>query len=112
MFGEYVPVRATIADVPHVQAHADSGQIIRWLHRAPAPHTTHMFHGEPEPAAALRDRIDRQLGWTAVVPRSREHVLVRCAQTRRPRPAIDRVPPPLRGSSQYGRGRPDGVRSS
>ncbi|MEW2305839.1 MBL fold metallo-hydrolase [Streptomyces sp. NPDC006655] len=77
MFGEYVPVRATVADVPHFSAHADAGQIIGWLRDAPAPHTTYLVHGEPDAAAALRDRIDRQLGRTAVVPRSGEHVLVR-----------------------------------
>ncbi|MFF5662295.1 MBL fold metallo-hydrolase RNA specificity domain-containing protein [Streptomyces griseofuscus] len=50
------------------------------LHRlrdAPAPHTTYLVHGEPDAAVALRDRIDRQPGWTAVVPRSGEHVLLR-----------------------------------
>ncbi|MFE1312459.1 MBL fold metallo-hydrolase RNA specificity domain-containing protein [Streptomyces sp. NPDC058755] len=77
MFGEYVPVRATVADLPLFSAHADAGQIIEWLRAAPAPHTTYLVHGEPDAAAALRDRIDRQLGWTAVVPRSGEHVLVR-----------------------------------
>ncbi|WP_329268340.1 MBL fold metallo-hydrolase [Streptomyces sp. NBC_01451] len=77
MFGEYVPVRATVADVPHFSAHADAAQIIDWLRGAPAPHTTYLVHGEPDAAEDLRDRIDRTLGWTAVVPRSGEHVLVR-----------------------------------
>ncbi|MFF5428551.1 MBL fold metallo-hydrolase RNA specificity domain-containing protein [Streptomyces griseofuscus] len=57
-----------------------SRSAIRILHRlrdAPAPHTTYLVHGEPDAAVALRDRIDRQPGWTAVVPRSGEHVLVR-----------------------------------
>ncbi|WP_310794271.1 hypothetical protein [Streptomyces sp. 1114.5] len=35
------------------------------------------MHGEPEGSEALRDRIDRELGWTAVVPRSGERVLIR-----------------------------------
>ena len=77
MFGEYVPVRAQVADVPHFSAHADAAQIIEWLRGAPAPHTTYLVHGEPDAADALRDRIDRTLGWTAVVPRSGERVLVR-----------------------------------
>jgi metallo-beta-lactamase family protein len=34
-------------------------------------------HGEPDAAEALRDRIDDQLGWNAVVPCSGERVLVR-----------------------------------
>ncbi|MCX4458910.1 MBL fold metallo-hydrolase [Streptomyces sp. NBC_01728] len=41
---------------------------------APAPY---LVHGEPDAAQALRDRIDDQLGWNAVVPRSGERVLVR-----------------------------------
>ncbi|MFD3486144.1 MBL fold metallo-hydrolase RNA specificity domain-containing protein [Streptomyces sp. NPDC058665] len=77
MFGEYVPVRAEVADVPHFSAHADAAQIIEWLRDAPAPHTTYLVHGEPDASAALRDRVDRELGWTAVVPRSGEAVLVR-----------------------------------
>ncbi|MFE1441094.1 MBL fold metallo-hydrolase RNA specificity domain-containing protein [Streptomyces sp. NPDC058739] len=77
MFGEYVPVRAEIADIPHFSAHADGGQIIDWLRQAPPPHTTYLVHGEESSALALRDRIDRELGWTAVVPRSGEAVLVR-----------------------------------
>ncbi|MEV6020208.1 MBL fold metallo-hydrolase RNA specificity domain-containing protein [Streptomyces sp. NPDC051997] len=77
MFGEYVPVRASVTDVPHFSAHADASQIIDWLRDARAPHTTYLVHGEPDAAAALRDRIEETLGWTAVVPRSGEHVLVR-----------------------------------
>ncbi|MEV6246765.1 MBL fold metallo-hydrolase [Streptomyces sp. NPDC051742] len=77
MFGEYVPVRAEVADVPHFSAHADAGQIIDWLRGAPPPHVTYLVHGEPAASEALRDRIDRVLGWTAVVPRSGEAVLVR-----------------------------------
>ncbi|SDN48441.1 RNA-metabolising metallo-beta-lactamase [Streptomyces sp. cf386] len=77
MFGEYVPVRAQVADVPHSSAHADAGQIIDWLRGAPAPNATYLVHGEPDAAAALRDRIDRTLGWTAVVLCSGERVLVR-----------------------------------
>ncbi|WP_369386489.1 MBL fold metallo-hydrolase RNA specificity domain-containing protein [Streptomyces sp. CG1] len=67
--------RQQVPAVPHFSAHADAGQIIEWLRGAPAPHTTYLVHGEPDEAAALRDRVDRQPGWTAVVPRSREHVL-------------------------------------
>ncbi|MFE1291826.1 MBL fold metallo-hydrolase RNA specificity domain-containing protein [Streptomyces sp. NPDC058751] len=70
-------VRASVTDVPHFSAHADASRIIDWPRGAPAPRTTYPVHGEPDAAAALRDRIDETLGWTAVVPRSGEHVLVR-----------------------------------
>ncbi|MFC5720909.1 MBL fold metallo-hydrolase RNA specificity domain-containing protein [Streptomyces gamaensis] len=77
MFGEYVPVRAEVVDVPGFSAHADADEILGWLRGAPAPHATYLVHGEPEAAEALRERVDRVLGWTAVVPRSGERVLVR-----------------------------------
>ncbi|MFE7464473.1 MBL fold metallo-hydrolase RNA specificity domain-containing protein [Streptomyces sp. NPDC057499] len=77
MFGEYVPVRAEVADLPHFSAHADAGQIMGWLRGAPAPSTTYVVHGEESSSDALRDRIDRELGWTTVVPRPGEAVLVR-----------------------------------
>ncbi|WP_051804248.1 MBL fold metallo-hydrolase RNA specificity domain-containing protein [Streptomyces griseus] len=77
MFGEYVPVRAEVADVPHFSAHADADQIVGWLRDAPAPHAAYVVHGEPAASATLRDRLDHELGWTAVVPRSGETVLVR-----------------------------------
>ncbi|MFD3960472.1 MULTISPECIES: MBL fold metallo-hydrolase RNA specificity domain-containing protein [Streptomyces] len=77
MFGEYVPVRAEIVDVPHFSAHADADQILDWLRDAPAPHTTYLVHGEEGASAALRDRLDRELGWTVVVPKPGEAVLVR-----------------------------------
>ncbi|MFD7589317.1 MBL fold metallo-hydrolase RNA specificity domain-containing protein [Kitasatospora sp. NPDC059811] len=50
---------------------------IEWLRPAPPPSTVYLVHGEPEGSEALRDRIDRELGWTAVVPRSGERVLIR-----------------------------------
>ncbi|WP_327388750.1 hypothetical protein OG365_33990 [Streptomyces sp. NBC_00853] len=58
-------------------AHADADQIIDWLRAAPPPHTTYLVHGEESASETLRDRIDHELGWTAVVPRSGEAVLVR-----------------------------------
>ncbi|MGW4314911.1 MBL fold metallo-hydrolase RNA specificity domain-containing protein [Streptomyces sp. NPDC004491] len=51
--------------------------MIDWLRAAPAPHTTYLVHGEEKASETLRDRIDQVLGWTAVVPRSGEAVLIR-----------------------------------
>ncbi|MEU5170164.1 MBL fold metallo-hydrolase RNA specificity domain-containing protein [Streptomyces mutomycini] len=77
MFGEYLPIRAEVADV---------GQIIEWLLGAPPPQAVYLVHGEPNASAALREHIDRELGWTAVVPRSREAVLVRWPRKEAPMP--------------------------
>lgn len=62
--------------MPGLSAHADAAEILGWLRDAPAPSRTYLVHGEPEASATLRDRIERALGWTAVVPRSGERILV------------------------------------
>lgn len=75
--GEYVPVRAEVVQADAFSAHADADDVLSWLAGAPEPVTTYVVHGEPAAAAALRDRIDRELGWTAAVPALGERVTVR-----------------------------------
>ena len=68
IFGEEIPVRATIMATDALSAHADRSEILRWLRgfRRP-PTTTWAVHGEPDAAAALRDAIVRELGWNVRV---------------------------------------------
>jgi metallo-beta-lactamase family protein len=84
--GEYVPVRAEVVEVDAFSAHADADDVLAWLASGSdgpgglsgrAPLTTYVVHGEPAAAAALRDRIDTELGWTAVVPTWGERVVLR-----------------------------------
>ena len=77
--GEYVPVRAEIVETDAFSAHADADDILSWLAGAPEPAATYVVHGEPSSAAALRDRIDDELGWTATVPVLGERVTIRAA---------------------------------
>ncbi|MBI4246209.1 MAG: MBL fold metallo-hydrolase, partial [Candidatus Rokubacteria bacterium] len=64
IFGEDVPVRARILATDALSAHADQGEILRWLGaRSRPPAAVWVVHGEPEAAAALRDAIRRTLGW-------------------------------------------------
>lgn len=82
--GEYVPVRAEVLEVDAFSAHADTDDVLAWLSTATAPLATYVIHGEPAAAATLRARIDRELGWTAVVPDSGERVVVRARGEARP----------------------------
>jgi len=67
--GEYVPIRAEIAVINNLSAHADAGEIIDWLkHFQLAPKKTFITHGEPAAADALRLRIEEQLHWETYVP--------------------------------------------
>ena len=69
MLGRYVPVRAEVRDLSAFSVHADANELIAWLASAPRPpRVTFAVHGEREAAGALAGRIDRELGWPAVVP--------------------------------------------
>jgi metallo-beta-lactamase family protein len=75
--GQYVPVRADVVAAPEFSAHADAGELVSWLGRCPRPpRTTFVVHGEPDPARALADRVTQRLGWTAVVPKYLETVVL------------------------------------
>jgi len=68
MLGTTVPVRARIRASGTYSAHADRGEIMRWLggFRRP-PDMTYVVHGEAGAARALRDTITTELGWKAAV---------------------------------------------
>ncbi|HEU0285191.1 MAG TPA: MBL fold metallo-hydrolase [Sphingomicrobium sp.] len=67
--GDWIEIRAEIADLTSLSAHADSDQLIRWLEGfASPPRETFVVHGEPNASSALRDRIERELGWRCTIP--------------------------------------------
>jgi metallo-beta-lactamase family protein len=74
IFGEDVPVRATILTSDAYSAHADRGEILRWLggFRRP-PGITYLVHGEPRAADALREAV-AALGWRVEIARDGERV--------------------------------------
>ncbi|CUR57259.1 Beta-lactamase domain protein [metagenome] len=74
--GRYVPVRAEVVNIRGYSAHADCDDMLGWLGRAPEPRSVFVVHSEPSSAAALADRIQDRLEWTAVVPRFQEKVRV------------------------------------
>jgi metallo-beta-lactamase family protein len=73
--GELIPVRAAVAQLQALSAHADGDQLLAWLgSAAPRPARAFVTHGEPAPAAALALRIREALELPAVVARDRETV--------------------------------------
>lgn len=74
--GRYVPVKAEVQVLDAFSAHADATELIGWATSGPAPAVTYVVHGEPESAETLADRLATEQGWTAVVPRDGERVLV------------------------------------
>ncbi len=75
LFGQMVPVQARVERIDSMSAHADRGEIMRWLgHFERAPEMTYLVHGEPAPIAALASRITTEKGWPTYVPKYLERV--------------------------------------
>ncbi len=73
--GQDIPVRAEVAQMDDMSAHADAQEIVDWLrHFQSPPRKTFITHGEPAAADALRQRIERQLRWNCQVPGYAESV--------------------------------------
>jgi metallo-beta-lactamase family protein len=77
MFGQQIPVKATIAKMNAMSAHADATEILTWLRTFPAaPRTTYLVHGEPAAQEALKARIGSELGWHVEIPEHGQKVEV------------------------------------
>jgi metallo-beta-lactamase family protein len=73
--GEYIPVRAEVANISNISAHADYMETLDWLgHLQAPPRRVFITHGEPTSADALRQRIEEQFGWNVHVPENGEQV--------------------------------------
>lgn len=67
--GQVIPVRARIAKIDSMSAHADRGEVMRWLRSMPAPpKQVFLVHGEPGPMDALKSLIHGELGWAVQAP--------------------------------------------
>ena len=75
VYGVDVDVRAEVFQLDTGSAHADADELIAWLDAAPRqPRGVYLTHGEPDAADALRQRVERELGWPACVPEYRDSV--------------------------------------
>jgi metallo-beta-lactamase family protein len=67
------PVRAEVAQLSSVSAHADADELLAWLRLMPGrPRQAFVTHGEPLASDSLRQRIVNELGWDARVPEYRD----------------------------------------
>jgi metallo-beta-lactamase family protein len=73
--GQHIPVRAEVAQIDSLSAHADREELLTWLQRLPSrPRRVFVTHGEPVPADALRQAIEERLGFACTVPEYRDAV--------------------------------------
>jgi metallo-beta-lactamase family protein len=73
--GRDVPVAARIEQLDSMSAHADQGEILRWLSGfTEPPATTYLVHGEPTALEALRAKVAGDLRWTVHIAAHQERV--------------------------------------
>ncbi len=77
MFGEVVSVRAQIAALEQFSDHADTPELLEWLHTFKnSPARTLLVHGEPAASSALRQSMIQALGWHVEIAEYMEKVPV------------------------------------
>ena len=75
--GNIVPVRARIARIDSMSAHADRGEILRWLGTFPSkPGRLVLVHGEPAPMDSLKATVGRRLSLNVQTPNHREQMVI------------------------------------
>jgi metallo-beta-lactamase family protein len=77
LLGDEVPVRAEIAEISGLSAHADRDELLRWCRSCKGtPGRVAIVHGEPESATAFSDTLTKELGWNTLIPKYLEVVTV------------------------------------
>ena len=75
--GRQVPVAAQVRKLDSMSAHADRGEILRWLGTLPRrPGRLCLVHGEPGPMDALRRLVADRMQWDAQTPAHGERVAI------------------------------------
>jgi metallo-beta-lactamase family protein len=71
IFGDEIPLRARVEVLNGYSAHADRGELVRWLAAVRGPDArplpVYLVHGEPEAQTALRDRLVQD-GYNVTIP--------------------------------------------
>lgn len=65
LFGDSLPVRAAIADLPGFSGHAGQNDFARWFATCTSKPQFYAVHGEPASAQALCSYVQMSLGWQA-----------------------------------------------
>jgi metallo-beta-lactamase family protein len=77
LFGKKYPVRARVTQINGFSAHADRGELLKWVSGlAPDPRRVFVTHGEPESAHAMADLLKQEKGWKVSVPEYKDEAIL------------------------------------
>ena len=75
MHGQWFRVKARVAELDGLSAHADQAELLSWLRgMKAAPKKVFLVHGEPQAADDLRVKIHDTFGWQVEVAKAMEKV--------------------------------------
>lgn len=78
IFGEPIPVRATVEKLNEMSGHADQQELITWMKTiAPGLKKVFLVHGEPLQMEPLKQRIESEYGVSVEIPNKGESFLLR-----------------------------------
>jgi metallo-beta-lactamase family protein len=67
--GQDVALQAEVVQLQSASAHADANQLLAWLRKMPRPPgQVYVVHGDMAASDTLRQRIEHELKWRAMVP--------------------------------------------
>ncbi len=75
ILGQKHPVRARVAQIHGLSAHADRDELFRWLSSLHSPpRRVFVVHGEPDTTAQFADFLRERTGWEIAIPQYREEI--------------------------------------
>ena len=75
ILGQNHPVRATVAQIHGLSAHADRDELLQWLSGLHSPpRRAFVVHGEPETTVKFADFLREKTGWEIAVPQYKEEI--------------------------------------
>jgi metallo-beta-lactamase family protein len=67
--GQWIPVKAHVAKISGLSAHADAGELMIWLGRRESePERVVLVHGEYEAQQVFAERLREEWGWEPAIP--------------------------------------------
>ena len=69
-FGKYYPVKAHVAHLESLSAHADQKDLMHWMGGIKnIPEKVYLVHGEPASMDAFRVKIQTEFQWSVIMPK-------------------------------------------
>lgn len=70
IYGKYYPVKAEIANLQVLSAHADQTELLDWMSEiATTPEKVFIVHGEATAATAFSNKVTETYGWNCTIPK-------------------------------------------